>query len=155
MEQPSTVLSLELEICLFALAIALVRHIVTLGNFTSQFSALELASELNTLTFGQKADFYINPLALQHGIHFFKLALTKMSLVTLTKMSPSNGEAVIGKYYSLPSILAGYDITYCTITTEAIILNLNNEQKTLNAILEMHQRLFEQSVFSEKEDYPS
>ena len=155
MEQPSTMLSLELEICVFALAIALVRHMVTLGSFTSQLSALELASELNSLAFGQKADFYITSLALQHGIHFLKSALKKMSLITLTKMSPSNGEPLIGKYYSLPSILAGYDITYCTITTEAIIENLNNEQKTLNAILEMHQRLFEQSVFSEKEDYPS
>lgn len=134
-------LSIEHELCAFALSIALVCHIVTHENSRTQFSADELATELNYLAFGQRADFYVNALALQHGICRFKHAIQKMNLVTITKMNPSNGIPIIPKYYSLEPILAGYDITFSTITSGIA----SNEVDALEAILNMRNNILRMS----------
>ena len=73
-------MELEHEMCAFAVAVAFSRHVTTLVNINYLYSPLQLATEVNSLPYGTKADFYITPEALAHGLNRFKKGTLKLMI---------------------------------------------------------------------------
>ena len=69
-------LTLALELCAFALATVLVRHVSTEKNLKEYFDSEELALEIKNLENGDSEQYLVDPRALHQGIRAFIRALT-------------------------------------------------------------------------------
>lgn len=138
-------IELDYEMCVFAVAIVLIRHKVTLGNHGNQFSVLQLATEMNALPFGEMLNFYIDPVALGHGLSRFKRIIgTKLGYVELITMSPTQNDVpMIPAYYNLPPITKGFNVKFNTITG-ITSLEISNEKNTLNLVVDMRNLILKQ-----------
>jgi hypothetical protein len=113
------------EVCSFAVAIACYRHVVTIENQKKQFSAVELAEEMNSLPFSDQADLNVDTVALQQGLVKFKKGIMKLLSLEFITMNPFNKDAhTVPLFINLPPIFALFDIKFVSLTVQGPLLTV-------------------------------
>ena len=133
-------MEIEYELGIFAVAIAFCRHVATSMNINKQFSPLELADEVNSLPYGAKVDFNVDPEALAHGINRFQKGIRKLEIGSLIVMnSPQNEVAMIPAYYNLAKIQKALDVKFNCITDSS--LEIPDEVSMLKVVVDMRNKI--------------
>jgi hypothetical protein len=127
------------EIISFTVAIALFRHVVDHENQNNQFSASDLAEEVNSMPFSDQADLHVDPVALQQGIMRFKKGIVKLINPDFIPMNPAeNGVPTVPTLYGLDSFLTGFNLKFKIITDR---LQELNARETKSRILTMRNKI--------------
>jgi hypothetical protein len=125
------------EIIAFTIALALHRHVVHHKNQNDQFSASDLAAEVNYMPFSDQADLHVDTVALQQGIVVFKKAIKKQYSPEFIQMNPTDKDVpTVPSIYGLDSYLAGFNIKFSLISaleTKSAILQIRNKILKLQA----------------------
>ena len=98
-------LQLELEYAAFMVSIVLVRHIVAPKNCSFQWSAKALAIELNKESVSKNLNFFIEAVALHHGLFVFNKALVIFGICMVQMYSKK--ESLLDEFLNLPSRMRG------------------------------------------------
>lgn len=105
------------EIISFTVAIALFRHVVDHENQINNFSASDLAEEVNSMPFSDQADLHVDPVALQQGITRFKKGIVKVINPEYIIMKPpQNGVPYVPTIYGFDSLTSGFNLKFSVIT---------------------------------------
>ena len=123
-------LQLELEYAAFTVSIVLVRHIITPKNCSFHWSAKALAIELNKESESKNPNFFIEAVALRHGLFAFNKALVIFG-ISMVQMY-SKKESLLDEFFNLPSRMRGYEMVF----NSPIGGMPSSESDSENAILE-------------------
>lgn len=85
------VCDLPTDYCAFMVAIVLVRLVVIKEEIGIQFTAEELSKILNLLPHSRSANFYVNSVALKHGMCLFKREIAKKGINTIEVYKEERG----------------------------------------------------------------
>ena len=129
MRTPPKEYQLVVDYCAFMVAIALARHVVNDANLRVQFTAEQLASELNILPYANGPNFNVNPLALKHGFQLFHAYLWKIGL------------SIIDSYHVDKFLVEFFDLRGKNRSAEVIFssfrsLTFDSESTILSAVVE-------------------
>lgn len=72
-----------IDYCCFNLSIVIARLQINVGNVNEQWSTVTLISKLNSLPYTDSANFYVNSIALSHGLLIFQKTLKYFGLDTV------------------------------------------------------------------------
>ena len=105
-------LTLALELCAFALATVLVRHISTEKNLKEYFDSEELAFEVKNLENGASEQYLVDPRALHQGIRAFKRALTVSNYDFLVIAQRDSSVYILHSFHELSAVKTGWSLKF-------------------------------------------
>ena len=105
-------LILALELCAFALATVLVRHVSTEKNLKEYFDSEELALEVKNLENGDSEQYLVDPRALHQGIRAFKRALTVSNYYFLVLAQRDNSVYILQSFHELSAVKTGWSLKF-------------------------------------------
>lgn len=88
---------LPTDYCAFMVAIVLIRLVIGKEDIGIQFTAEELTSIVNILPHSRSANFYVNSVALKHGLSLFKREISKRGMNTIEIYKEERG---VTKYFN-------------------------------------------------------
>jgi MinD-like ATPase involved in chromosome partitioning or flagellar assembly len=91
---------LPTDYCAFMVAIVLVRLVINKEDIGVQFKAEEIAKIVNALPHSRSANFFVNPVALKHGMNLFKREISKRGINTIEVYKEERG---VTKFFNLES----------------------------------------------------
>ena len=105
-------LTLALELCAFALATVLVRHVSTEKNLKEYFNSEELAIEVKDLENGASEQYLVDPKALHQGIRAFKRALTVSNYDFLVLAQRESSVYILLSFHELSAVKTGWSLKF-------------------------------------------
>ena len=111
-------LTLALELCAFALATVLVRHVSTEKNLKEYFNSEELAIEVKDLENGASEQYLVDPKALHQGIRAFKRALTVSNYDFLVLAQRESSDYILHSFHELSAVKTGWSLKFPGISND-------------------------------------
>ena len=105
-------LTLALELCAFALATVLIRHVSTEKNLKEYFNSEELAIEVKDLENGASEQDLVDPKALHQGIRAFKRALTVSNYDFLVLAQRESSVYILLSFHELSAVKTGWSLKF-------------------------------------------
>ena len=91
------VVNLPTDYCAFMVAIVLVRLVINEEDVGHQYTAEELSNIVNILPHSKSANFYVNSVALKHGLSLFKREISKRGINVIEVYKEERG---LTKYFN-------------------------------------------------------
>ena len=88
---------LPTDYCAFMVAIVLIRLVINEENVGHQYTAEELSNIVNILPHSKSANFYVNSVALKHGLSLFKREISKRGINVIEVYKEERG---LTKYFN-------------------------------------------------------
>lgn len=128
----------HVDYCTFMVAIVMSRIIIDDDDIGRQWCAEELSEKLNIMPWSDSADFYVDSIALKHGLCIFKKLIQNRGVNTIEVFKEDRG---LSTYYNLRKSRRSVELKFITCRPINEVSTSNN---ILNDIIRLQDAIAKQ-----------